>query len=84
MWLERSCDWWLNETGILLQLIGSIFLVVAGFRTRTALKDIPDSWDANLTEKLRDALAEQAFTGLYGFIFMGAGLLSQLIAGLMQ
>lgn len=84
MWLERSSDWWLNETGILLQLIGSIFLVVAGFRTRTALKDIPDSWDANLTEKLRDALAEQAFTGLYGFIFMGAGLLSQLTAGLMQ
>lgn len=84
MWQGRSCDWWLNEAGILLQLVGALFLVVAGFRTRTALKDIPDSWKANLTEKLRDALAEQAFTGLYGFVFMGCGLVAQLFAGLIQ
>jgi hypothetical protein len=80
---SHPCDWWLNELGILLQLIGAGFLVVAGFRTRSALKDIPDSWEANLAVKLRDALAEQAFTGLYGFIFLGAGLLAQLVAGLL-
>jgi hypothetical protein len=81
---NRSCDWWLNEVGILLQFIGAAFLVVAGFRTRAALKDVPDSWGANLSERLRDATAEQAFTGLYGFVLLGAGLFAQLVAGLIQ
>jgi hypothetical protein len=84
LFANRPCDWWLNELGILLQLVGAGFLVFAGFRTRAALKDIPDSWAANLAEKLRVALAEQAFTGLYGFIFLGAGLLAQLVSGVMQ
>ncbi|PJI95474.1 hypothetical protein CLU85_0181 [Acidovorax sp. 69] len=81
---NRSCDWWFNEAGIVLQLIGAGVLVVAGFKTRAALKDIPDSWDADLTEKLRDAFAEQAFTGLYGFLFLAAGLFAQAIAGVLQ
>ena len=82
--IDRSTDWWCNEVGILLQLIGAMFLVYAGFQTRKALKDTPDSWEAGLAEKLRDAFAAQAFTGLYGFIFLGVGQLAQLIAGLLQ
>ena len=84
MFLSHAYDWWFNQAGVLLQLVGAFFLVVAGFRTRSALKDIPDSWDADLAVKLRDSLAEQAFTGLYGFLFLAAGLLSQLVAGLLQ
>ena len=81
---NRSADWWFNEIGILLQLIGAMFLVFAGFQTRKALKDIPDSWEARLAEKLRDAFAAQAFTGLYGFVFLGVGQFAQLVAGLVQ
>jgi hypothetical protein len=37
---------------------------------RSEIKDIPDSWDAELTIKLRNVISEQAFTELKGFILI--------------
>lgn len=76
---ERTCFWWINEAGIVLEIIGAAWLVLAAFKSRNEIKDIPDSWDAELPEKLRNAVASQAITELYGFVLLALGLICQMI-----
>lgn len=78
---EQSYFWWVNEVGILLEIVGALVIVLSAFRSRARIKDIPDSWDAELATKLRDIIAAQAFTELTGFGLLALGLLGQLIAG---
>ena len=78
---ERNCLWWVNEIGILLEVSGAILVVWAAFRSRKQIKDIPDSWDAELPSKLRDIIAGQAFTELKGFGLLAIGLLCQMVGG---
>jgi hypothetical protein len=84
LFAHRTCDWWWNEAGIFLQLIGAGLLVYFAFCTRAKLKGVADTWESDLSERIRDELTGQAFTGLLGFVFLAAGLLSQLIAGFVQ
>lgn len=78
---ERSWLWWVNEVGILLEIVGAMIIVVAAFRSRTRIKDIEDTWNAELAVKLRDIIASQAFTKLKGFGLLALGLLGQMIGG---
>lgn len=77
----RSFLWWVNEFGILLEIVGAIVIVVAAFRTRARIKSVQDTWDSELSILLRDMLATQAFTELTGFVLLALGLFGQLIAG---
>jgi hypothetical protein len=77
----RNWFWWVNEIGIFLEVIGAALLVSAAFRSRSQIKDIKDTWDANLTEKIRDIIADQAFTELKGFVLLAVGLVCQIIGG---
>ena len=82
-WLAQQCwTWWVNETGILLEVAGALLILVAAFRSRAAIKDIPDSWDAELPVKLRDIISAQAYTELTGFALLAIGLLGQMVGGL--
>lgn len=54
---ERSWLWWVNEVGILLKIVGATIIVVAAFRSRTRIKDIEDTRNAELAVKLRDIIA---------------------------
>jgi hypothetical protein len=56
-------------------------LVVAAFKSRNKIKDIPDTWDDELTVKLRDTIASQAITALKGFVLLAAGLVFQMVGG---
>jgi hypothetical protein len=78
---ERTCYWWINETGIVLEIVGAALLVVAAFKSRNKIKDIPDSWDAELAMKLRDTIASQAMTELKGFVLLAIGLIFQMVGG---
>lgn len=78
---ERSCYWWINESGIVLEIVGAALLVVAAFKSRNEIKNIKDTWDANLTEKLRDVIASQAMTELEGFVLLALGLIFQMVGG---
>jgi hypothetical protein len=78
---ERSCYWWINESGIVLEIVGAALLVAAAFKSRNEIKNINDTWDANLTEKLRDVIASQAMTELKGFVLLALGLLFQMVGG---
>ncbi|MBI4915938.1 MAG: hypothetical protein HY825_08820 [Acidobacteria bacterium] len=77
----RSCYWWMNELGIILEIVGAALLVVAAFKSRNAIKDLGDTWDANLTEELRDMIASQAITELRGFVLLAFGLILQMVGG---
>lgn len=65
----------------MLEIGGAVLVVWAAFRSRKQIKDIPDSWDAELPVKLRDIIARQAFTELKGFGLLTVGLFCQMIGG---
>lgn len=73
--------WYINQTGIIFEIVGAVIIVVSAFKTRKKIKDVPDSWEADLTEKLRDIISKQAFTELWGFGFLAIGLVMQFIGG---
>lgn len=73
--------WCINQAGIVFEIIGAVLIVVSAFRTRSKIKDIPDTWEADLTEKLRDIISNQAFTESWGFGFLAIGLVMQFIGG---
>ena len=78
---ERSWFWWVNEIGIVLEIVGATIIVVAAFRSRARIKDTEDTWNADLSVKLRDIIASQAFTELKGFGLLALGLVGQMIGG---
>lgn len=81
-WLcQRSWLWWVNEIGILLEIIGAAIIVVAAFKSRAATKGVQDTWDADLVTKLRDIIAAQALTELKGFVLFALGLFGQMVGG---
>ncbi|MBX9915862.1 MAG: hypothetical protein K2Y07_01275 [Nitrosomonas sp.] len=73
--------WCINQTGIIFEIVGAVIIVVSAFKTRKKIKDVPDFWEADLTEKLRDIISNQAFTELLGFGFLAIGLVMQFIGG---
>ncbi|AEJ01870.1 hypothetical protein Nit79A3_2081 [Nitrosomonas sp. Is79A3] len=73
--------WCINQTGIILEIIGALLIVLSAFKTRNKIKDIPDSWEADLAERLRDVISNQAFTELKGFGLLAIGLVMQFIGG---
>lgn len=75
----KSCWWWINELGIVLEILGAALLVFAAFRSRKEIKDISDTWDADLAEKLRDTISGQAITELKGFVLLAVGLFLQMV-----
>jgi hypothetical protein len=76
---SKDCLWFANQIGIVLEIIGALIIVISAFKTRAAIKNIPNSWGANLAEKLRDVISEQAYTELSGFGLLAVGLLLQFI-----
>ena len=76
---SRSAYWWANQTGISFEIIGALLIVLAAFWTRKRIRDIRDTWDAKLPERLRDIVSNQAFTELLGFGLLALGLVLQMI-----
>lgn len=76
--------WRINQAGIVFEIIGAVLIVVSAFKTRRKIKNVPDTWETDLTEKLRDIISNQAFTELWGFGFLAIGLVMQFIGGFGQ
>lgn len=81
LFCNRSWLWWVNELGIILEIVGATVIVISAFRSRAQIKDIQDGWDSDLATKLRDVIASQAMTELKGFCIFTLGLLGQMIGG---
>lgn len=78
---EHDARWWFNEAGIVLEIIGAILLVVSAFRSRARIKDVPNTADSDLIERLREIVVNQPSSELAGFVLLAIGLLGQLAAG---
>ena len=81
MIVNRSLFWWINELGILLEIIGALVIVISAFRTRSKIRDLPNSFEGDLATTLRDTIANQAFRELFGFGLLACGLFMQMIGG---
>lgn len=73
--------WYINQAGIILEIIGALLIVVSAFKTRNMIKDIKNTYDADLPVTLRDVISEQAFTERKGFGLLAFGLVLQFIGG---
>ena len=78
---NRPVLWWINETGIIIEVLGAVIIVAAAFRSRNAIKDIQHTFGADLPVVLRDVIASQAFTELKGFGLLALGLVMQFVGG---
>lgn len=76
---NRDLLWWVNQSGILLEIVGAALIVFAAVRNRKALKRLEDTWDGGALERLRDVVAGQAITEVRGFILLFSGLVFQLL-----
>ena len=65
----------------MLEVAGAALIVVSVFVARSKIKDVPDSYDAELAVQLRDIIANQAIRELFGFGLLALGLLLQMIGG---
>ena len=71
-----------NEIGIILEILGAPILVCCAFWTRHRIHHVEDTWDSDLPTKLRDIIANQAWTELFGFGLLASGLILQLSGAL--
>lgn len=74
--------WWCGQLGIMLEIIGAALIVISAFQARSRIKDVSDTWDGDLTVKIRDLIASQAYSQLIGFCLLALGLLGQFASGL--
>ncbi|MGD9842134.1 MAG: hypothetical protein AB7U99_04410 [Steroidobacteraceae bacterium] len=65
----------------MLEILGAALLVVSALRSRAKIKHIRDTYETDLAEKLRDTIANQAITELWGFALLFIGLMMQMIGG---
>lgn len=76
---QKSALWWINQVGIILEIVGAALIVRSAFKSRAEIKNIQDTWDAELATKLRDVIASQAITELKGFGLLAIGLVGQFV-----
>lgn len=78
----RDIFWYLNEIGILLEIVGALYIVLGSYRARGRIRKMFDGFQGlkELTQ-IREVLRDQAKMELYGFLFLGGGLILQFISG---
>lgn len=79
MFSDRTLFWYISEVGIFIEIVGAVIIVASAFKSRNAIKDIQNTYDADLPVILRDIVATQAFTELKGFGLLAFGLVMQMI-----
>lgn len=76
---KQSPFWWCNQIGIIFEIFGAGLMVYSAFTSRASIRHIQDTWDGELSTKLRDIIASQAITELKGFALLAVGLLLQFV-----
>ncbi|MBT8139726.1 MAG: hypothetical protein KJP25_08145 [Gammaproteobacteria bacterium] len=78
----QNTFWYLNELGILLEIVGAVYIVLGSFRARGRIQMMFDGIRGlKQFMRIREILQEQAKMELYGFLFLSSGLILQFIAG---
>ena len=78
----HSLTWYLQEAGILLEIIGAWYMVQATFRARRRITNMFSGWEGfKEIPRIKQVLQNQARTETIGFFLLGTGLLMQFVAG---
>ncbi len=81
--MSHSLPWYLQEAGILLEIVGAWYMVQATFRARRRITNMFSGWEGfKEIPRLKQVLQNQARTETIGFFLLGTGLVMQFVAGL--
>lgn len=77
----------IGQIGIFLELIGAFILVVAALRSKKKAEEIKATNETNATWEdlarasfiIKKTIIDQAKTELWGFVFLGLGLILQFV-----
>jgi hypothetical protein len=79
---SHSLTWYLQEAGILLEIMGAWYMVQATFRARRRITNMFRGWEGfKEIPHIKQVLQNQARTETIGFFLLGSGLLMQFAAG---
>ena len=74
--------WITTELGILLEIVGAMYIVLGSFRARRKIDLIFRGLEGlKHLRNVRDILKNQARMELNGFLFLSSGLIMQFIGG---
>ena len=74
---------WVSEFGILLELGGALWIVIAAFRNRKRVKGLDGTYAGMVKlPEVEKAIRGQAITEFWGFSLLGIGLIFQFVGGL--
>ena len=80
--MPRDIFWLVAEAGILLEIIGALYIVLGSFRARRQIEHMFRGLEGlREIRKIRDILKNQARMELNGFLFLSSGLIMQFIGG---
>ncbi len=80
--MTESTFWFLAEAGILLEIVGAVYITLGSYRARRKINGMFRGFEG-LRElpRIRDILEGQARMELIGFLFLSSGLIMQFIGG---
>lgn len=74
--------WLIAEAGILLEIVGAMYIVLGSWRARRQIDRIFRGIEGLFEiRKVRDILQNQARMELNGFLFLSSGLIMQFVGG---
>lgn len=82
----------IGQIGIFLELIGAFILVLAAFRSKRKAEEIKATNETNATWEdlarasfiIKKTILDQAKIELWGFVFLGLGLILQFVGGVVE
>lgn len=80
--MQPDLFWIMTEIGILLEIVGAVYIVRGSFLARRQIQRIFSGLEGlREIRHIRDILHNQARMELNGFLFLSAGLIMQFIGG---
>jgi uncharacterized membrane protein len=80
--MQLDYFWLATQVGILLEIVGALYIVLGSFRARRKIDFIFKGFEGlKELRNIRDILRNQARMELIGFLFLSSGLIMQFIGG---
>lgn len=80
--MQLDLFWLITELGILLEIVGAVYIVVGSLRARKLIDRMFRGLEGLLEiRNVRDILQNQARMELVGFLFLSTGLIMQFLGG---
>ncbi len=79
---DHNFYWFIAQLGLLLEVTGALYIVVASLRARSRVQRLFSGWQGMAEiPKVLETIQNQAKTEIVGFLILAAGLLLQFLGG---